>query len=256
MERNKIRIIKDFEKKAATYYKKNYLEINHSNFIRNSRREIITDNIDFGKRYKNVMDCGCGPVLLFGNLHEIAENYIAMDISPDNLNNIIKNYKIQSVECILADLDNFKWEGNKFDLIICSGSIEYTNDPLNNLLKLIAYLEINGILIISFPNKVSPYRLWGKFIYSYIYKFKNLILRKNQHIYKNKLFSRKQISKAVEKKNVRIEKCIYNGLKIIPQPFDNLLRVIDFLVMKSGWLNKLDVLNFLKFEFVYILKKY
>lgn len=255
MEKNKIRIIKDFENKASVYYEKNYGDINHGNFIRNLRRRTILENIDFGRKYQNILDCGSGPALLYDNLHEITDNYSALDISPDNLNTISQNHKIQSVKCLLADLDSFEWNGDKFDLIICSGSIEYTKDPLHNIKKLMGYLKSNGELIVSFPNKISPYRIWGRYVYFYIYKLKNFILRKNRFIYKNRLFRRKQILKVLEVKNTVIEKSIYIGLKIIPQPFDNILHRIDYLLMKSNWLNKFDFLNLLKYEFILVLKK-
>lgn len=229
---SKIDIIRDFEEKGDDYYKLNYLIKNKANYLRRLRRRLILKEIGDIRDDITVLDVGCGPAILFPELLNKAKRYCAVDMVKANLERIKSSGSWANLECIHGDMDeidNSLLNNRQFDVIICSGSIEYTNNPEKNLLQLIGFLREGGILICSFPNLLSPYRLWSEYVYNIVLRVKDSIFRKKFIAYKRKLFSANKILEIVAKgKDVKSINVIYFGHKFIPQPLDIIFERLDY----------------------------
>ncbi len=228
MRTYKENIRKDLKAKGADYFENNYLKDTRQNYLRRLRRNNIIEclgNVQDGSR---VLDMGCGPAILFPELLRTAEEYVAVDLVDANLEEIKKKNKNKKLNLIEEDMDNFSWQEDYFDVIICLGVIEYSEDPEGNLLRLITYLKKGGMLICSFPNMSSPYRIWGENIYLYIWKLINSIFGKRFYYYPRKLFSGKKVTKLILKRLDPESMAVnYFGHKFFIQPFDLLLGWID-----------------------------
>lgn len=192
---------------------------------------------------------------MYPDLLKSSVKYYALDLVQSNLDEIKQSNKNENLECILADLDGFDWQDNYFDMIICSGSIEYTFKPKDNLLKLIRFLKEDGVLICSFPNAANPYRIWHKYIYKYVSFTKKRILNEVAPFYARKLFLLKKLELILNNTNLSSVKIRYFGYKFIPQPFDDLLNNIDYKIIKYLQSHPQKCLQKYCTEFLLILKK-
>ena len=176
---------------------------------------------------------GCGPAILYPEILEKCVEYHALDLVKSNLDNINSQNKSEKIRLMHVDLDGFNSGKDKYDLIICSGSLEYTNNPENVIGKLIKCTKQKGTLIISLPNKNSPYRIWNEYVYKNFKFVFNLVFRKENISYKRRLLTAKDIKKvfrnSVKNENILIE---YFGVKLLLQPLDSIFRNLDYNIIK------------------------
>jgi 2-polyprenyl-3-methyl-5-hydroxy-6-metoxy-1,4-benzoquinol methylase len=223
-------IEKDFGAKRDTYFQENYVNKTKANYLRRYRNQLIRSEINNLQTVKTVLDVGCGPAILYQELLEKCEEYHAMDLVASNLQKIKSKNDSTKIQVIQSDLDSFKPQENLYDVVISSGSIEYATNYESIIKGLIKSLKPGGTLIISFPNKKSPYRIWGEYGYR---SFRNLFRKTKTPKYNRKLFSegvvRNQFGIDKTDSNFSIE---YFGLKMLPQPLDSLLEGIDYNILK------------------------
>ena len=230
--------------KQTSYYDRNYGENTRRNYLRRLRRSLVTEYIDVTKEYDYVLDIGCGPAILYPDLVNTCSKYFAVDLVRTNLEQIEQDSQKANIECILADLDILTWQEDFFDIIICSGAIEYTHKPENNLLKLIGFLKKDGILICSFPNGASPYCLWNQYVYRYVSYTKNKLLSANIFLYPRKLFSVKKVKALIQGHGLDSIGVVYFGYKLIPEPLNYVLENLDYKITRyfqdnpGKWLRK------------------
>ena len=235
---NKENITKDFDNKKLTYFEKNYSN-KAKNTLRRIRLSKINSNIDIKRKYNKVLDVGCGTAILYKELLNIANEYHALDLVQSNLDNIgLNNINKDNIKFIHCDIDSYNTT-DKFDLIICSGSLEYSVEPLQNLSKLLTYLNKNGVFIASFPNRNNLYRIWSEYVYKYLSIIINILKGKIIFRYKRNLFTQKQIKSTLKEFQFQSVKFDYFGLKIILQPFDKLFKHVDDKFIHLGEKHKL-----------------
>lgn len=227
-------IERDFSKKRDSYYKNNYLVKSKANYLRRLRNALVCAEIDRTTGLKNVIDVGCGPAILYRDLLEKCSNYYALDLVQSNLNQIANTEKSGKIRLINRDLDNFQLEENFFDLVICSGSVEYTSNPAFVLSSLIRATKPGGKIICSFPNVYSPFRIWSNYIYRHVWVLKNKLLKLDYSYYPRKLFNERSVIRVFEEIEPASALSIrYFGLKLIPQPFDILLSSLDYKILRK-----------------------
>jgi ubiquinone/menaquinone biosynthesis C-methylase UbiE len=253
---NKDNIRRDLEAKGADYLTQNYLTETRENFLRRLRRQLILEGLSNVRDSVCVLDIGCGPAILFPEILKIAKEYIAVDLVSANLEEIRKNTQSENLILVKADMDDFSWHHDYFDVIICSGAVEYTADPERNLLKLITFLKKGGLMVCSFPNKTSPYRLWSEYVYRHFWRIKNILLRKKYYSYPRRLFSERKIVSLIEK-SLKPEdlSARYFGHKFIIQPLDILMGRIDYKLTEFFHLHPVRWLQPFCSEFLLWLRK-
>lgn len=229
----KTKIIADFYTKQSTYYKENYVNESKCNYLRRLRSQLICERLSLAKSFENVLDAGCGPAIIYTELLAKSLKYYALDMVQTNLDEIKNTNYTQNLELICDDLDHFTWKDCFFDVIICSGTIEYTSYPSRNLTRLFGFLKPGGLLICSFPNLLSPYRILSEYIYKYAWKLKNRALGKMSYSYPRKLFYRGTICKLLKSTQaVELIEVKYFGQKLLFQPLDNIFRDLDFKILR------------------------
>jgi len=248
-------IIEDLRKKSSSYYRNNYETQSVHNYLRRLRLDLIKKRIEQEQKGKFILDVGCGPAILYQDLLSRCERYFALDISQSSLKEIkLKNFS-SKLRYICADLDDFIWESDYFDIIICLGVLEYTQKPADNLIKLVMYLKKNGILLCSFPNMLSPYRIWSEFAFKYFYLIKKMIRKEKEKIYPRKLFNESKLRKKIAKIEPSHVETKYFGFKLFPQPFDFFLSNIDHKLISFFHEHPVKIWEKFCSEFLLIVRK-
>jgi SAM-dependent methyltransferase len=223
-------IVEDFRRKKTEYYDRNYGTANPSNYLRRLRRTLMSDLLSGRSHIGRVLDIGCGPAILFPALLEACQKYYAVDLVPSNLDQIRATNPDSKIECIPGDMDALQWDADYFDVIVCSGAMEYTSNATANLIKLVNWLGHGGLFVCSFPNVASPYRLWSEGIYNPASRSLKALMGQKRPVYKSHLFSFDEIAKQLSEIGV-VFSATYFGYKFIPQPFDKIFENVDYRLL-------------------------
>ena len=194
-QNNREYIAADFEAKRATYFRDNYLVPSYRNANRRRRREAIARMIDRMPTIERFLDMGCGPTVLFPEALALCDAYFAADIAPANLASI--QQQDPKIRTVGLDFDAFSWDRDFFDIVVCSGSLEYSDNGLANLEKVLPTIRQGGMFICSFPNFRSPYRIWHEFLYLPASRIIKKLLKQPYSPYYRTLFSQRQVQKVV-----------------------------------------------------------
>jgi len=151
-------------------------------------KDIILDIIKKHRISGKMLDAGCGDGFILSFLDKKENKLFGIDVSKKAIE--IAKIKVPSCEFFVKDLSKKINLDKKFDLIICSHTLEHIKNEKIAIHNLISNLKIGGYLIINSPlNSNKPLEYGELHSYSKV----KLI----------KLFSRKELK--------IIEKCSYGG---------------------------------------------
>ena len=224
----------DFKNKRKTYFKSNYEEKNHSNWLRFERRELINQWLGNIKNIRFVLDIGCGPAMLYPDALMRCEKYWALDLVDTNLEEI--STSSSKISTIMQNIDEFSWNDKANpSVIISSGSLEYSQNGVDNVNKLMSALDENGVLIASFPNRSSPFRIWTEFVHLPLKRVLSFS-RDQSAIYKRSLYRFDRIVKEIEGSGGVIVEVKWLGYLFIPYPISLLSPRLVYKMNK--WIEK------------------
>jgi SAM-dependent methyltransferase len=114
-----------------------------SRFLDKEAIPVIDRLLNSGER-KRILDVGCGAV---SQITVLPDAYVAgLDLDGEALQ---KNARLN--ERICADVQDYSFEPDSFDVVICCCVLEHLRDPLGALLKISRALRKHGIIIIVVP---------------------------------------------------------------------------------------------------------
>ncbi len=205
---------------------------NVSKFLKNKR-----------KKFKMVLDCGCGYGRSINLLKNKSEIILGVDISKRAIKKASKyigNKKQKKIIFINADIEKLPFKDESFDLIISIESLPYTNSPQRYVKEIKRVLDRKGILIISIENKYGG-------ILSDQYISKNDLIRaiKTGKTQNTKYFTNKEFSDFLKKMGFSIifEDKIGFAISGIFQRFDfnkREIKTIEQLCKKDKVLSNLS----------------
>lgn len=101
-----------------------------------------------------VLDAGCGTGLITRRLRGTV---IGLDINKWNLNQTKKH--VPHANIVAGDVEQLPFTNDKFDLVICTETLEHLEHPENAVLEFLRILKPGGRLIGSVPHRHLVWRL-------------------------------------------------------------------------------------------------
>ena len=159
-----------FSTKAAQYYAEHYANITSktkypSLYLRHQYTLRMLDTTKGGK----ALDIGCGSGAMVRDLLDRGYDITAADISQNMLdathNTVSVHPRKAHVTYTLQDIEHLTLPSEAFDLIICTGVIEYLKSDDAALKEMARVLKPGGIAFISTQNKASLVRLFEELFY-------------------------------------------------------------------------------------------
>lgn len=190
-----------------------------------------------------ILDIGCGTGEMLMDLMAPKREIYGIDISFNMIKLAQEKCDKSKIEnCKLSfnigEIEHLAFDDKSFDLVICSGVIEYLNDDKASLDELKRVIKPGGYLIINVTNKFSV-RKWtsplveslksNKFVYKSMSFLKENILKRGKlhyfpfrpRVHAPKVFDKKLISMGFSKREHR-----YFDFAILPAPLDTIFGVI------------------------------
>jgi ubiquinone/menaquinone biosynthesis C-methylase UbiE len=246
MEKQKKNIIEHFKNRNLTYCEDNYSQ--NSNYYRISRKEYFVQTV---QKYmcpgETLLDLGCGPGVMSEEASLYGWNHTCFDLSFENLRRI----RLQT-QRVAGDMEFLPFSENSFDFAIAMGSIEYVPDWKKCLREAHRVVKPNGLIIISFPNKHSYYRIWSEYVYGPLsVRIKNLI-EKNTPVYRRTLFTKSEILFYIST-FMSVINFTYTNPVVFIQPFDRIFKKL-YVDMAKRFGSKTNIPALFASEMILLMK--
>jgi ubiquinone/menaquinone biosynthesis C-methylase UbiE len=195
-----------------------------------------------------ILDVGCGPGELLFAISDDFEFLTGIDIAQEMIDIANKNleHKSSNKNLIfeLGDIENLKFDDKSFDLIICSGVIEYLANDEEWISEIKRVLRSDGYLIINVTNKYSI-RKWtsglvdkmksSKILLNMMNILKDRIMGKGKiHLFpfKPRLHSPREFDGYLHQNGFTKINHNYFDFAVLPAPFDTLFDFITIPIKK------------------------
>ena len=217
--KDKIQTRKVFNQKASewaqSYFGHNFCAHNFK-----ERRKKVLSLLDVGSgRY---LDAGCGTGEFLRALSGGGGEVYAFDGAHRMVLEAKRQYgKENNIHVFVGDMERIPVRDNFFDGIICVGVLEYLPDDNASLKELYRVLRDDGILVVTLPNKLSPFMMLDQLI---IYSLKS-IARLLDWIGIYELIRRRKRARD----GYSFHKCY------IPSRFNKLIRGHKFQIVGESW---------------------
>lgn len=112
-----------------------------------------------------VLDVGCGPGLLVRELRARGHDAWGVDAAPSMID-VCRGWDASdSHRFVVGDLANLAFADEAFDTVACLGVLDRAPSLPEAIRGLARITRPNGQVIVSLPNRQSPYALWKKHVY-------------------------------------------------------------------------------------------
>lgn len=238
----------NFFNAASKKYLEEYERKTSEGYSFRVRREKTLAVIPEAKEGKKALDIGCGPGIMAEGLLEKNYSVACVDAAPSMINLVKEKFSSNpKITAGTGDVNELNFPDNSFDLIIAMGLLEYLGDQEKALQEIKRVAKTGGQIIITFPNKTSPCRIFNRsaaFLTKPFSKVLRKILKKPKQSLTHKEYTLKQTINFLEKNGLKVSKVIYYNFKLIPYPFDKWFP--KFTIWQSKLFERLDN-TFLKF---------
>ena len=148
--------VKEFTKAAESY------ESNHAGIYEMCKKDYpdILEELE-REPFSDLLDAGCGPAPMISLLAEKYpdRHYTGLDLTPAMIEQA-KKKNIPNAEFVVGDCENFPFEDNAFDAIICSNSFHHYPDPLAFFKSVKRCLRPGGRLVLRDVTSENKIVLW------------------------------------------------------------------------------------------------
>ncbi|GIW10730.1 MAG: hypothetical protein KatS3mg061_1787 [Dehalococcoidia bacterium] len=224
-----------FDAVAATYAAR-YAQPGPAGYALASRWQRIWELI--GEPPGPALDAGCGPGLLLAALAEQGRMAIGVDLSPAMV-------QLAAVRgpAVVGALEALPFASGQFGLVVAAGAIEYVADDQRALAELVRVLRPGGVLIASFPNRRSPYRVWKNGVFyplvgmlrPLVYRLRSLPPPPTVTAYHHH-YRVDEVQARLTALGCRVEEVVFVNLQLLPTPLDEWLAPLA--VALARWLER------------------
>ncbi len=148
--------IKEFTKAAKNY------EGNHAGIYEMCKKDYpdILEELE-NEPFTDLLDAGCGPAPMISLLSEKYpdRHYTGLDLTPAMIEQA-KKKNIPNAEFVVGDCENFPFEDNSFDAIICSNSFHHYPNPQAFFNSVKRCLRPGGRLVLRDVTSENKLLLW------------------------------------------------------------------------------------------------
>jgi len=145
-----------------------------------------------------------------------------------------KNKELEKFQFYSVDPVDYLQENKdkKFDIITCMGLFEYLSDDYTEklMVAITDRLSDNGILIATFPNYWSPYRVIDRF-YRKITGSESMVPPYTPGV-QHKEFKESETKNKWGDYGIRLNDSVYYNFRLIPKPFDKMFKSIDLWIAR------------------------
>jgi SAM-dependent methyltransferase len=217
-------VVKTFDDKAGSYAAGYCGEsaTPHSFRMRRQRTYEMAADARVGK----VLDVGCGPGLTIDHFVGRGFEFHGVDISPAMIQQCRAAFaSVPAAHFSVGRIEAMDFPDATFDLVISLGVVEYIADDEAAIREMARVTRPGGSIIVSLPNRASPYRIWDRTVYQGARRLVRALTGRGpigQEVQRREYREREYCAR-LEAHGLRVRDVAYYNFKMLPFPFDRLL---------------------------------
>lgn len=195
----------------------------------------------FDKPGGKVLDVGCGSGIMVESLTALDCEYWGIDPAEKMIADGQKRFAgMSNVHLAVGSAEKLDFPDNHFDAVLCMGVLERVPDDKNALAEMVRVLKPGGTLMVTVPNKFSPYFLWRDYVFYPVvsllrpFYFKIRGWKRRPVIPGHRMYSAKGFAATVTKLNCQVTDMVYMGFNLLLPPLDMFFPGTAVTVMKKG----------------------
>lgn len=113
-----------------------------------------------------VLDVGCGPGVLLPDLLDRGFEFWGVDAAPNMIKECHTSFGSEpQAHFSVGSAVKLDFPAGSFDVVISAGVIDHIRDYEQAIGEMIRVLRTDGVLIVAFPNFLSPYGWWRNYVF-------------------------------------------------------------------------------------------
>ncbi len=188
-----------------------------------------------------VLDVGCGSGVMVESLTALNCDYWGVDPAEKMIEDGKKRFSSRpNVHLAVGSAEKLDFPDNHFDAVLCMGVLERVKDDRNALAEMVRVLKPGGTLLVTVPNKYSPYFLWRDYLFYPVVSllrpiyFKLRGWERRPVIPGHRMYSAKAFGEMVSRLNCRVTEVMYMGFNLLLPPLDMMFPGTAVSVMRKG----------------------
>ena len=192
------------------------------------------------------LDIGCGPGIMVEQLLESGSEAFGVDIAEGMISECEKSFSGNpNAHFSVGQIENLEFDDEFFDSVVCMGVVEYIADDDIAVKEMARVTKPGGQVIITVPNRLSPYRIWDRNVYRILSNSaKKVIGRPKKGIW-HKEYLEGRYRELLMSHGLVPTDVVYYSFKVMPSPLDVIFRKLTADIAakleilhrsKLGWL--------------------
>jgi ubiquinone/menaquinone biosynthesis C-methylase UbiE len=203
-----------------------------------------------------VIDVGCGSGVYKKYFINSGWQYIGVDVSM----NMIMHAKTQppgagNIDFIVAEMSQLPFRKESSDLMLCLGSLEYTEDLDKTIGEISRVMCGRSTLLLSMQNQKSVFRFWDRYVYEFLTGVRNRIRKRSSTKMLERQYSYQTMRRILGEHGIYIKEIRYFNFNLFINPLTRYFkRPTYFVTSKLDFLSKLKI-GILAADFIVLAKK-
>lgn len=233
----------EFFNQTSVSYSEEYDRLTSDGYSFRIRRQKTASLIPQAQNGQKALDVGCGPGIMADTLFQKGYQVFCVDAAPEMISLAQKKYS-DKAQFFIGKADKLNFNPESFDLVLAMGLLEYLDQQNAAVLEMNRVLKNKGLAILTFPNKLSPWRLFNKAVLFFLRPARKIFGKQAKNSISHREYTLSSAEKLLEKNGFSIKNSVYYNFKLVPYPFDK--KFPKLAVRQSQIFEKLDK-TFFKF---------
>lgn len=169
----------------------------------------------------HALDIGCGPGVMVEGLRSRGHEVCGIDLAENMIRECRNRFGSNSgMRFETGKIEAIPAENEEFDLIICMGVVEYLPDDEIAIREMRRVLKPGGTVLISCPNRISPWRIWSHIFWGCTRPLRKLLNKPLYDAVYHREYRYGAYRRLLENNGFEItDACFYN-FKLVFEPFE------------------------------------
>jgi ubiquinone/menaquinone biosynthesis C-methylase UbiE/uncharacterized protein YbaR (Trm112 family) len=202
------RIALAFCQRSTTYFSSNYQA--GGNLARIDRLRITLSLLqNLARSGMRILDVGAGPAILAETCQRLALDYVALDLSLENL--LQGRQRAGSHAAIVGDVAALPIRDESFDIVVALGCLEYTRSLDQAVAELSRVVKRGGRVLATFANARSARRQWQERVRHPVWRVKERLAGRGSALYRRYLSNEGSVREMFGQQGLAVERVVYLG---------------------------------------------
>lgn len=169
-----------------------------------------------------LLDVGCGPGVTVADLTAKGFEFHGVDIAPVMIAECERRYgHLPSAHFSVGVIERLNFPDAFFDVVVAMGVVEYVDDDDVAIKEMARVLKPGGSIIVTLPNRHSPFRFWQRTVYSGIRRLARALSgRSAPPEISHREYSEREYRRRLEAHGLSVTETVSYNFKVVLFPFD------------------------------------